>query len=144
MIAKDNIGIILKASVFALLWIAVINCTMFPVLLEGGKSFFSEQYNFEYVGQILLFSLGIYTFDLMIQVLYAIRERLSRRFITHILGSVTVCVLAVSITKNMEMNNGYLLLFVGIAMGYMKAYTLYVSDKSKKYSNKRLIRRYVR
>jgi hypothetical protein len=132
MFIKNKTGIVLKAGGFALLWVAVINCTMFPDLLVRGKSFLTEQYNFGYVGQLLLFSLGVYTLDLMIQVLYAIREHLSRRFIAHILGSVTVCVLAISLTNNMDVNNGYLLLIVGVAMGYMKAFSLYKSDETKK------------
>jgi hypothetical protein len=136
MIAGNKIGIILKANGFALLWVLLITCAMFPKLLED-VSFLTEQYSFGSVGQILLFSLGIYTFDLMIQVLYSIDEFLNKLFIAQILVSVTVCVLAVSFTKNMGVNNICPFLFVGLSMGYMKALTLYMSDKTKKIKNVR-------
>jgi hypothetical protein len=105
---------------------------MFPVLLGSEIHFLSEQYNFEDIGRVLLFSLGIYTFDLMIRVLYSLDGHIDRIFIVQILGSITVCILAVSLTINTGLYNIYLFLFVGISIGYMKALTLYISDAIKK------------
>jgi hypothetical protein len=132
MFAKSKTGIILKAIIIALAWVSIMNCTIFPDLVKDGKKFLAEQYNFDYVGQILLFAIGIYTLDLTIQVLYAVEEHLSIIFFIPILGSVAICVLVISLAKNMDTNNGYPLLFVGFAMGYMKALTLIVSDMTKK------------
>jgi hypothetical protein len=81
MAVEDKIGIILKAGGFALLWVSIITCTIFPKLLVN-LNFFTEQYSFGSIGQALLFVLGVYTFDLMIQVLYAFDAHLkNRRFI---------------------------------------------------------------
>jgi hypothetical protein len=112
--------------------VSIIICTSFPVLLERGSFFLSEQYNFEHTGQIFLFMLGVYIFDLMIQILYAIDEHLSRIFITQIFVGILICLLAISGTKNMGVSNIYTFLFVGISMAYMKALTLYMSDKNKR------------
>jgi hypothetical protein len=138
MIVKSKTGIILKASVFALLWVVIISCTMFPELLKKENGFLFRQYIFGDVGTVLLFSLGIYTFDLMIQVLYAIDEHLDRIFIVQILGGVTVCVLAISFMKNMEVNNILPFLIVALSMGYMKTVAIYMSDKTKKTGNQKL------
>jgi hypothetical protein len=132
MFAKDKIGIIIfKSGGFALLWVLIVTCTMFPEVLGSGIRFLTEQYSFGNVGQVLLFSLGIYTFDLMIQVLYAIDKHISKKFIAQILGCITICVLAVSLTMNTGLYNIYPFVFIGISMGYMKALTLYVSDAAK-------------
>ncbi|MDR1595122.1 MAG: hypothetical protein LBS43_11670 [Prevotellaceae bacterium] len=138
MIAKSKTGIILKASGLALLWVTIISCTMFPELLERGNTFLSEQYIFGDVGTVLLFSLGIYTFDLMIQVLYVIDEHLDKTFLVQILGGVSVCVLAISFTKNMGVSNIYPFLIVGLSMCYMKTVAIYMSDKTKKAGNRKL------
>jgi hypothetical protein len=116
--------------------VAIIICTSFPVLLERGNHFLTEQYNFERTGQAFLFVLGIYMFDLMIQILYSIDTHLSRIFVVQILGSVVICLFAISVTKDMEVSNMCPLLFVGIAMAYMKAFTLCMSDKNQKVTNK--------
>ncbi|MDR2651584.1 MAG: hypothetical protein LBC68_04635 [Prevotellaceae bacterium] len=136
MFVKSKIGIIIfKAGGFALLWVLIVTCTMFPEVLGSGIRFLSERYIFGNVGRVLLFTLGIYTFDLMIQILYAIDEHLSKKFIAQILGCITVCILSVSLTIDTGLQNIGPFLFVGISMGYMKALTLYVSDTTKKVDN---------
>ncbi|MDR1340478.1 MAG: hypothetical protein LBK58_10565 [Prevotellaceae bacterium] len=136
MIIEDKIGIILKAGGFALLWVSIVTCTMFPEML-GRAGFLTEQYNFGDIGQTLLFALGVYTFDLMVQVLYAVDGYFNKIFIVIILGSVTVSVLIISITKDMGVYNFCPFLFVGLSMAYMKAATLYISDRTKKIEIKR-------
>jgi hypothetical protein len=136
MFVKGKTGIIFKSGIFALLWVLIVTCTMFPNLLERGNHFLSEQYNFEHVGQALLFALGIYLFDLMIQILYAVDEHLNKIFVVQILGGIAVCVFAISMTKNMGVDNIWTFLFVWIAMFYMKVLTLYMSSKTKKVTDK--------
>ncbi|MDR1130027.1 MAG: hypothetical protein LBK96_03485 [Prevotellaceae bacterium] len=138
MVIEDKIGIIMKAGGFAVLWVSIVTCTMFPDLL-GNFNFLTERYSFGNIGQALLFALGVYTFDLMIQVLYAVDGHLSKMFIAQILGGVTVCVLAISFTKNMGVYNIWPILFVGLAMIYMKTITLCMSDKTKKIGNRKSI-----
>jgi hypothetical protein len=138
MFLNSRTGIIIKSALFALLWVAIITCTAFPCLLEKGNHFLAEQYNFGHAGQFLLFSLGIYTFDLMMQVLYAIDKHLNKIFVVQILGGVSVCVFAISMTKDMEVNNIWVFLFIWIAMFYMKMLTLYMSDKTKTVTTEKL------
>ncbi|MDR0725994.1 MAG: hypothetical protein LBF59_08330, partial [Prevotellaceae bacterium] len=95
----------MKASGYAVLWVLIVTFTIFPELLESKGSFLTERYIFGNVGQSMLFTLGIYTFDLMIQVLYSIDKHLSKIFIANILGGVTACVLSISLTKNMGVSN---------------------------------------
>jgi hypothetical protein len=133
MFAKNKIGIIIfKSGGFALLWVLIVSCTMFPELLGSGIYFLAEQYNFGNVGRALLFALGIYTFDLMIQVLYAIDGYISKKFVAQILGCITICILAISLTIDTGLCNICPFLFVSISMGYMKALALYMSDTTKK------------
>jgi hypothetical protein len=129
MFLKDRIRRIFKSILFASLWVAIITCTTFPDILERGNHFFTEQYDFEHVGQVLLIALGIYTFDLMMHILYSIDEYLHKIFIVQILGGVSICVFTISLTKNMGVYNICPLMFVGISMCYMKAITLSMNSR---------------
>jgi hypothetical protein len=100
--------------------------------LTRENSFLTEQYNFGDIGRSLLFALGVYIFDLMIQVTYAIDEYFNKIFIAQILGGLSVCVLLISLSKGTELYNIFLLLIVGIAMFYMKMLTLLISGETKR------------
>ena len=98
---SSKTSIILRASGFALFWVTIVTCTMFPDILTKGKTFLTEQYDFEYVGRGLLFALGVYIFDLMIQVLYAIDKRLNKMFVVNILSGLSISVLTIALSKDL-------------------------------------------
>ncbi|MDR1887199.1 MAG: hypothetical protein LBQ70_04715 [Prevotellaceae bacterium] len=128
----------MKAGALALAWVLIVTCSVFPQILELEKHFFSEQCDFENMGKSLLFATGVYFFDLIIQVLYAIDELLSKAFIVTILTCVTICVLTVPVAISMKWNNIYSVLIVVLAMGYIKALSIYMSDKTKEIKNRQI------
>jgi hypothetical protein len=133
MFAKGKIGKILKASGLAFAWVLVITYTTFPQLLENPLCFLAEQGNFENMGKFLLFGIGIYTFDLLAQIMYfPIDEQIRKSLlVVGTLGCVVFCVLIVPFAINLAMSRIYPVLLVAVPMGLLKGFNFYISDESK-------------
>jgi hypothetical protein len=130
MIAEGKTGIILKAGALALMWVLIVTCTTFPQLLENPVCFLAEQISFENTGKFLLFIIGIFTFDLFIQISYSIGKQDIRKdwLVFGCLLSFSFNVLFVSFAIGTEINRICPVLLIGISVGFLKAANLYLSE----------------
>ncbi|MDR2651586.1 MAG: hypothetical protein LBC68_04645 [Prevotellaceae bacterium] len=132
MIAKkEDIGIIFKAGILALVWVLIITYTTFPQLFRDFVSFLSERISFENTGKYLLFGAGIYIFDLWVYLIYSINreiERVERNLL--ILGSfgcAVLCLLIVPLAIDTEMNRLLPILMIAVSVGYQKGFNFYLN-----------------
>ncbi|MDR1595120.1 MAG: hypothetical protein LBS43_11660 [Prevotellaceae bacterium] len=130
MIKKEDIGIILKSAGLALIWVLIITYTTFPQLLEHPVCFLTERISFENTGRYLLFGIGIYVFDLLVQILYSVDKRLKRNLlVSGALGCAVLCVLIVPYTINVEVSRICPVLITGLSMGLVKGVVFYYNGK---------------
>jgi hypothetical protein len=126
MIVKNETGIILRAYGFALLWVLIITYTTFPLLFGNPVSFLSEQINFENTGKSLLFGIGIYIFDLWMQIVYFADNQIKKNFlVAGALGCTVLCVLIIPVAIDMKTNRLLPILTVSLSMGFLKGYNFY-------------------
>jgi uncharacterized membrane protein (DUF485 family) len=130
ILKKEDIVIVLKSAVFALLWVLIVTYTMFPQLIEHPVRFLAEQISFENTGRYLLFGIGIYIFDLLVQIVYSIDERIKKNFlVSGSLGCAVLCVLIVPYAINVELNRLWPVLITGLSLGLVKGVSIYYNIK---------------
>jgi hypothetical protein len=126
MFLNSRTGIILKAGTVALLWISIITYTTFPGLVGDTVSFLSEQISFENTGKFLLFQIGIYLFDLLVQISYSVDKHVKKY--TLMVGAITsaiICVFLVPYSIDRETPRIIPILIIAIQMGLLKSFNLY-------------------
>jgi hypothetical protein len=103
---------------------------MFPQLIEHPVRFLAEQISFENTGRYLLFGIGIYIFDILLQILYSNDNRIKKNLlVAGSLGCAVLCVLIVPYTINVEVSRLSPILITGLSMGFMKGMNLYHNEK---------------
>jgi hypothetical protein len=129
MFLQSETGMIFKAAGLALLWVMIITYTTFSELFKEPVSFLSEQISFENTGKLLLFQIGIYLFDLLVQISYSVNRQLKRyRLMVGALASAVVCVLMVPYAIDVKMLRIVPILIIAIQMGLLKGFNLYYGD----------------
>jgi hypothetical protein len=132
MIAKDKTDTVLKAGGLALIWVLIITYTTFPGLAGDTASFLSEQISFENTGKFLLFQIGIYLFDLLLQISYSV-DRYVKKYVLMVgaITSAVVCVFLVPYTIDREISRIVPILIIAIQMGLLKSVNLYYGNAFK-------------